>query len=174
MSLLDSFKTHAAKAKTGSSAQPQKEATLSEPIVAAELQSQLAELSTQVVELTTSKSTLEASVAEAILSKEVAETSLSEALVELATYKADTIKSKRTAQLASVLPEDEVGTMLETTSTLNDAQFGVIFGTLQTKAGKEKESFKEVGFSGAIAEETEIDPLDAAIAAKYNKQTGNK
>lgn len=175
MSLLDSFKTKAAKAIPATPALQQEEATLSEPIVAAELQSQLAELNTQLETVTASKTSLEASVAEAVSAKLDAETALTAALAELATYKADTIAAQRTAQLASVLPEDEVGTMLETTSSLSDAQFSVIFGSLQAKASKEKESFKEVGFSGATAQEEDIDPLDKAIAAKYNKtDKGNK
>ena len=175
MSLMNSFKTKAAKAIPATPALQQEEATLSEPIVAAELQSQLAELNTQLETLTASKTSLEASVTEAVSAKLEAETALATALTELSTYKADTIKAQRTAQLASVLPEDEVATMLETTTSMNDTQFSVIFGALQAKAGKEQETFKEVGFSGANAEVEDINPLDAAIAAKYKTtDKGNK
>lgn len=137
-----------------------------------ELQAQLASATQEKVELSTAKTELEASLASAIAAKAESDSVIASLQAELATFKLETETSARKSQLASVLPEDQVESVLLSTTSLDAGAFGVVYSALKAKADNEAASFAEVGFSGAEA--SAIDPLDRIIAAQNSKSKGNK
>lgn len=138
-----------------------------------ELQAQLSSAVQEKVELSTAKTQLEAALADAIAAKAAAESLSASLKAELDTFKLETIESTRKTLLASVLPEDQVESVLSSTKSLDAASFEVVFGALKAKAEVEEKSFAEVGYQGAEA--SAESPLDKLIAAdKLKSQQGNQ